>query len=70
MTPDPDTLDALDLLAVAYRVNRDNARRFNEQLDQLADIGRELRAGQCSPDAALERAEALGFVAPLAEVAL
>lgn len=60
-----ETQDALDLLACAWRVNHANLMSFERLLDQLADIGRDLRSGQCSPSVALERAEGLGFVVPL-----
>jgi hypothetical protein len=57
--------DAFALLCSAWRVNRRNLVGFERRLEQLADIGRDLRNGRCSPAEALDRAEALGFVAAL-----
>ena len=65
MTEPCDNDDALALLIAAFRVNRTNLLNFECRLYQLAEIGRDLRAGQCSPAEALSRAEQLGFVAPL-----
>jgi len=62
---DSETAYALDVLAVSYRINKNNLRKFRLRLDALANIGRELRAGNCTAEGALVRAEAIGFIAPL-----
>lgn len=61
-----DRDDALHLLAVAWRVNKKNVAEAEQRLAQLAEIGRELRAGRLSAEEAIARAEMLNFIAPLA----
>lgn len=65
MSPRVDSEEVLDLLACAWRVNRDNCQSFQRRLEQLADIGRDLRQGRCTADDALNRAGSLGFITPL-----
>lgn len=57
--------ETIELLNFAWRVNLANMQNFKQRLDRLADVGHDLKSGQCSSEVALERAEALGFVAPL-----